>query len=306
MTKTQIILSLIIALSVAFSVQAVFATGTGRIVGWGEQATPNQKLSGLTSISAGGYHSLALKSDGTIVGWGWNYYGQASSPSGSDFIAIAAGRDHSIALKSDGTIVGWGANYYGESSPPSGTDFVAIAAGVFHSLAIHTVTVVPPVEMPMNFTPGALNPASQGNWLKAHFVLPDGYEISDIDVNTPAVLEPLGIESEYITVFEEGGRLAESGVEIGFARSGLCDVLGDFGPAEVTVSARLTSGQYFYGTDTLKVIANDFKSLSVVASYWLANGCTSPNWCGGADVDASGTVDLTDFVLFDSCCLEVF
>ena len=169
-----------------------------------------------------------------------------------------------------------------------------------------TVTVIPPVEMPLNFTPGALNPASQGNWLKAHFVLPQGYEIEDIDVNTPAILLPMGIESDYITVFEEGRRLSESGVEIGFERRGFCDAFGDFGPADVTVSGRLTSGQYFYGTDTLKVIANDFESLSVVASYWLSNGCTSPGWCGGADVDASGTVDLADFALFDSCCVEVF
>jgi hypothetical protein len=56
----------------------------------------------------------------------------------------------------------------------------------------------------------------------------------------------------------------------------------------------------------LNVIANDFESLSVVAGYWLQDGCGAPDWCGGADVDASGTVDFADFALFDSCCIEVF
>ena len=47
---------------------------------------------------------LALKSDGTVVGWGLN--GQATPPSGlTGVTAIAAGSNHGLALKSDGTVV---------------------------------------------------------------------------------------------------------------------------------------------------------------------------------------------------------
>ena len=62
-------------------------------------------------MAAGGIHSLALKTDGTVVGWGLNDDGQTTIPGGlSNAVAIAAGHAHSLALKTDGTVVGWGWN----------------------------------------------------------------------------------------------------------------------------------------------------------------------------------------------------
>nr|WP_269456777.1 Ig-like domain-containing protein [Thermanaeromonas toyohensis] len=77
-------------------------------------------------ISAGTYHSLALKSDGTVWAWGQNSYGQLGDGTTtnrytpvqvqglSDVVAVAAGGGHSLALKSDGTVWAWGANNYGQ------------------------------------------------------------------------------------------------------------------------------------------------------------------------------------------------
>jgi alpha-tubulin suppressor-like RCC1 family protein len=140
MKKHIIIVFLVIVCFCACTVQAV---EQGEVWGWGVQKLLNgEMLTDITQIAAGYYHSLALKSDGSIVGWGYDEYGQATTPDGNDYTAIAAGWVHSLALKSDGSIVGWGSNYdafghyYGQSTPPTGTDFVAIAAGGYHSLAL--------------------------------------------------------------------------------------------------------------------------------------------------------------------------
>ena len=44
--------------------------------------------------------AAAAAATGTVVGWGWNYAGQASPPAGlTGVTAIAAGNFHSLALQ---------------------------------------------------------------------------------------------------------------------------------------------------------------------------------------------------------------
>ena len=95
-------------------------------------------LSDVVAIAAGGYHSLALKSDGTVAAWGYNEYGQSTVPAGlSDVVAISGGVAYSLALKSDGTVAAWGRDNHDQSTVPSGlADVVAISAGGYHSLAL--------------------------------------------------------------------------------------------------------------------------------------------------------------------------
>jgi alpha-tubulin suppressor-like RCC1 family protein len=131
------VITLFILVVLAGSVVAK-ATDAGSIVSWGAIAFDSKEpdANDFVTISAGVNSSLALKSNGSIIGWGDNYYGQATPPDGNDFAAISAGDSYSLALKSDGSIVGWGANHYGQATPPEGNDFIAIAAGYLQSLAI--------------------------------------------------------------------------------------------------------------------------------------------------------------------------
>ncbi len=59
----------------------------------------------MVAIAAGYFQSVALKSDGTVVVWGDNTYGQRNVPAGlTNVVAIASGGNHVLALKADGTM----------------------------------------------------------------------------------------------------------------------------------------------------------------------------------------------------------
>jgi len=109
----------------------------GTVVGWGLATSPQLALPGdLTNIVAlalGGSHGLALRGDGTVKGWGSNTYGQAQPPADlTNVVAIAAGYSHSLALKSDGTTVAWGYNRFGQTNVPPGLGDLVMVAAGFN------------------------------------------------------------------------------------------------------------------------------------------------------------------------------
>ena len=72
------------------------------------------------------------------MAWGSNQYWQNYVPDDlADVVAIADGEQHSLALKADGTIVGWGKDdQFQIIDIPAGFATVAISAGSFHNLAL--------------------------------------------------------------------------------------------------------------------------------------------------------------------------
>ncbi len=64
----------------------------------------------------------------------WTHRGQIDVPGGT-FTAVAAGAFHGLAIRTDGTLAGWGSNDEGQTNVPAGT-FTGIAAGNLHRLAV--------------------------------------------------------------------------------------------------------------------------------------------------------------------------
>src|SRR5688500_7373769 len=96
---------------------------SGQMVSWGSRASPPvQPGSTFIGMAAGLDHSLAIKTNGTVIAWGNNFQGPCNVPPGlSNVIAVAAGGGgHSLALQSSGLVVGWGATNFNQAIPPSG------------------------------------------------------------------------------------------------------------------------------------------------------------------------------------------
>lgn len=83
----------------------------------------------VVAIACGGYHSMALSFNGTVLTWGYNLNGELGDNSfilkyeatrvgallqGKRIVQIAAGMHHSMALGSDGTVYSWGRNNRGQ------------------------------------------------------------------------------------------------------------------------------------------------------------------------------------------------
>ena len=113
------------------------------------------------SVSAGYYHSMGIKTDGTLWGWGYNSYGGLGNgtyddttvpvQSGTDnnWASVSAGYYHSLGVKTDGTLWGWGYNDDGElGSLPyynpdpvnifPGNNWAKVEAGYYVSFGIKT------------------------------------------------------------------------------------------------------------------------------------------------------------------------
>lgn len=123
---------------------------TANVVAWGAgevfkpsdnndygQAEIPPNLTNATFLAAGWRHSLALRDNSPLIGWGDDTLFQMDLPATNNYVALACGELFSIGLKSDGTLTESGDNYYGEIEVPPGlSNVVAIACGSYHGLAL--------------------------------------------------------------------------------------------------------------------------------------------------------------------------
>ena len=113
-------------------------------LGWGRNAdsqaspVPTNVLNGVSSISAGYLHSMAVK-NGRAYAWGNNNHGQTNVPAIalSGVTNVAAGGTFSLALKTDGSVQAWGTAVVATNVPAAAAAGVSkIAGGEWHALAL--------------------------------------------------------------------------------------------------------------------------------------------------------------------------
>ena len=127
----------------------------------------------IKQISAGDLYNLALASDGTLFGWGWNFHGQLcnvqdnyTSPiafnmtnfQGKTITQVYGGDAHGIALTSDQSVFTWGSNSGGQIGDGKANDddvfspYLVIVSG--------TINPSPPSPAPQ---PSPLSISVSGN-----------------------------------------------------------------------------------------------------------------------------------------------
>jgi hypothetical protein len=118
--------------------------------------TLTQPGASYASAASGGFYTVGLKADGTVLAWGENTQGQLGDGTGtnrvspksvaSGFAKLTSGGMHTLGIKFDGTLWAWGYGYDGEVGDGGnqnrylptqiGSSFVQIAAGPYHSVGI--------------------------------------------------------------------------------------------------------------------------------------------------------------------------
>jgi len=90
----------------------------------------------ILAIAVGWGHTVGLKSDGTVVAVGWNDYRQCNVGGWTDIVRVAAADWHTVGLKSDGTVVAVGRNDDGQCDVGGWTNIIQVAAGQGHTVGL--------------------------------------------------------------------------------------------------------------------------------------------------------------------------
>jgi len=146
---------------------------------------------GVSAISAGDYHTCAIKTDGSLWCWGKNNYGQLgignttskNTPTrvGTDnnWQSVFAGGSHTCAIKTDGSLWCWGRNTYGQLGDGTNADR-------YTPVRVGTETGWVAAYLGENFTCALKNDGSLWCWGRNNY-----YQLGDgttTDKNNPTLL----------------------------------------------------------------------------------------------------------------------
>jgi hypothetical protein len=103
------------------------------------------------------------------------------------------------------------------------------------------------IEINLTINPDTLNKKSKGKWITTYIDLPEGYDVTDIDIST------VNLEYDSQAINAEWGDVQGDLLMVKFSRPNLIDILGDItGDVELKVKGQV-EGKPFEGTDTIRV-----------------------------------------------------
>ena len=223
------------------------------------------------SVSAGSYHTVGLKSDGTVVATSLTNknedYGQCDVGDWTDIVAVSAECNRTVGLKSDGTVVAVGFNKHGQCNVSGWTDIVAVSAGMGHTVGLKSDGAVVAV----------------------------GYnEDGQCDVSGWTDIVAVSAGSNHTVGLKPDGTV----VAVGFNYSGQCDVSGWTDIVAVSVGFSHTVGLKSDGT-VVAVGSNDHSQCDVGGWTDIVAVSAGENYTVGLKSD--GTVVAVGLNLYGQC-----
>jgi hypothetical protein len=88
------------------------------------------------TLAAGGFHTVGIRPDGTVIAAGNNDEGQCNVGSWTDIGMVAAGLWHTVGVRDDNSVVAAGRNTEGQCNVGTWTDIGMVAAGDWHTVGL--------------------------------------------------------------------------------------------------------------------------------------------------------------------------
>ena len=101
-------------------------------------ADGNPRWTDIDQVTANCYHTVGLKSDGTVVAVGNNLEGQRDVSDWTDIIQVSAGCWHTVGLRSDGTVVAVGYSTEGQCNVGGWVNITQVSAGGHHTVGLES------------------------------------------------------------------------------------------------------------------------------------------------------------------------
>lgn len=259
------------------------------------------------TIDAGNYHTIGLKSNGTVVAEGAYWSGQCKVGSWKDIVALSAGGSHTVGLKTDGTVVAVGWNSNGQCDVENWKDIVAVSAGGTHTVGLKADGTVVAIGDDGN------NRSAVGDWkditsISAGFILTIGLKSDGtVVIAGDSIAQSRVSEWKDIVAISAGGGhevgLKSDGTVLanGLGSDGQCDVVGWKDIIAISAGEMHTVGLKSDGT-VVAVGKNDDGRCDV--SEWKDIVAISAGCHHTLGLKADGTVVAAGSNIFGQCKID--
>jgi hypothetical protein len=186
---------------------------------------------GFAQVTLDGTNSFEGNIDGLTFNWSWSVDGNTLTARGPIVtIQLPAGR-HIIAL--------------------------IVNDGIRDSAPDHTIiNVIESMELPLHIFPRGIKRHSRMPNFSALLLISDGVTKDQIDPNQTLLLHPGSVESLHQKIVKFGsGNSQHISILALFKKDKLMDAIHNDGRVELKVVGQFKTGQFFYGTDTVRIIS---------------------------------------------------